>query len=212
MRPRLLIIGAGSRGNAYARAVTQSTDARITAVADPIDFKRTSLGRKYIWGINGEPSEAQSFHNHKSFIQYEQRRRVEEAAGRPVEPGIDGVFICTLDHTHADIIVALQPLRLHIMGEKPLATSLNDCLRIRQSLIPDGSEQERIFSVGHVLHYSPHNMLLRRLLVEDEIIGEIVSMEHTEPVGWWHFAHSYVRLVHCPLRRSWDPWRFARYQ
>lgn len=36
-------------------------------------------------------------------------------------------------------------------------------------------------------------MLLRKLLLEDAIIGELLSVEHTEPVGWWHFSHSYVR-------------------
>lgn len=36
-------------------------------------------------------------------------------------------------------------------------------------------------------------MLLRKLLLEDRAIGELVSVEHTEPVGWFHFSHSYVR-------------------
>lgn len=193
MGPKLLIIGAGSRGNAYARAVTESTEAQITAVADPIAYKRTALGRKYIWGTANNPAPGQIFGSHHSFIHYECQRRIDETNGKPVEPGVDGVFICTLDQTHADIIVALQPLNLHIMSEKPLATNLGDCMRIYRSLRPDGKQQERIFSIGHVLHYSPHNMLLRKLLMEDEVVGEVISMEHTEPVGWWHFAHSYVR-------------------
>ena len=193
MGPRLLIIGAGARGNAYARAVTQSTEAQITAVADPVAYKRASLGRKYIWGSANDPSPGQSFDDHHSFIKYEHYRRTDEANGKIVEPGVDGVFICTLDQTHADVIVALQPLKLHIMSEKPLATSLEDCMQIYRSLRPGGRAQEKIFSIGHVLRYSPHNMLLRKLLVEDEVIGEVMSMEHTEPVGWWHFTHSYVR-------------------
>ncbi|CAI4216748.1 unnamed protein product [Parascedosporium putredinis] len=57
----------------------------------------------------------------------------------------------------------------------------------------DFDNGKRIFSIGHVLRYSPHNMLLRKLLLEDRVVGDICSVEHTEPVGWWHFAHSYVR-------------------
>jgi hypothetical protein len=38
-------------------------------------------------------------------------------------------------------------------------------------------------------------MLLRKLLVEEEVVGEVLSIEHVEPVGWWHFSHSYVRWV-----------------
>ena len=107
---------------------------------------------------------------------------------------MDGVFICTLDETHVEIIVALSPLSLHIMSEKPLATTLADCLKILRSLQPNPKEPPaQIFAVGHVLRYSPHNIMLRKLLLEDDVIGDVISIEHTEPVGWWHFSHSYVR-------------------
>jgi predicted dehydrogenase len=36
-------------------------------------------------------------------------------------------------------------------------------------------------------------MLLRDLVRQQKVIGDILSLEHTEPVGWWHFSHSYVR-------------------
>lgn len=194
---RLLIIGAGARGNAYARAVTESTPASVVAVAEPIRHKREALGKKYIWGRAGQPSGlGQSFTDWKEFAQYEQTRREKEEKGEPVPPGVDGVFVCTLDETHADIIVGLSPLGLHMMSEKPLATTLEDCLRISQCLQPNAAEPpDRIFSIGHVLRYSPHNILLRKLLLEDDVIGDVISMEHTEPVGWWHFAHSYVRYA-----------------
>ena len=191
--PRLMIIGAGARGNAYAEAVTISGKGRIVAVADPIIFKRETLGRKYIWGKH-TPSHDQVFDSWQNFMQYEQYRRLKIEKGEPVATPIDGIFICTLDEMHAEIITALAPLGLHIMCEKPLAITLSDCLRIYRSLQPAGSETPgKVFSIGHVLHYSPHNMLLRKLLREDNVIGEVLSMEHTEPIGWWHFAHSYVR-------------------
>lgn len=193
--PRLLIIGAGARGKAYARAVTESTTASIVAVAEPIRHKRESLGRKYIWGPAGQSAGPdQSFADWKEFAQYEQTRRKKQADGESVPPGVDGVFICTLDETHVEIIVALAPLGLHVMSEKPLATTLTDCLTISRSLQPNPNESPaQIFAVGHVLRYSPHNILLRKLLLEDDVIGDVISIEHTEPVGWWHFSHSYVR-------------------
>ncbi|KLU83639.1 hypothetical protein MAPG_02692 [Magnaporthiopsis poae ATCC 64411] len=36
-------------------------------------------------------------------------------------------------------------------------------------------------------------IILRRLLLQDRVIGEILDVVHTEPIGHWHFAHSYVR-------------------
>jgi len=44
-------------------------------------------------------------------------------------------------------------------------------------------KQGIIFAVGHVLRYSPHNLLLKRLVCDDEIIGEVIAVEHTEPVS-----------------------------
>ena len=192
---RLLIIGAGSRGGAYARAVTESTPAIIASVVEPIPFKREALGKKYIWA-NGPKQEDQEFNDWKDFIRYETTRRRRQEAGERVLPGFDGVFVCVLDEMHAEIITALAPLGLHIMSEKPLATTLSDCLKIYKSLTtaPSG-KPEAIFSIGHVLRYSPHNMLLRKLLRDEEAIGDVISIEHVEPVGWWHFSHSYVRYV-----------------
>jgi predicted dehydrogenase len=193
---RFLVIGAGSRGNAYARAVTTSTPARIHAVAEPHAFKRADFGRKYIWGEKGRPAAGQEFSDWREWLEWETRRR---QAQQPDESeGIDGVFVCTLDETHVEIVTALAPLGLHILCEKPLALSLGDCLSVYKALSPSesgaaASGRDKIFSIGHVLRYSPHNILLRKLLLLDRAIGDIVSLEHTEPVGWWHFAHSYVR-------------------
>ncbi|PBP23602.1 oxidoreductase family protein [Diplocarpon rosae] len=193
--PRFLIIGAGSRGTAYARATGESTNGIIVAVAEPIAYKRKLLGEAYIWGKAG-PSEGQEFEDWKHFLAWEQQRRVKAARGEEAVPeAIDGAFICVLDEMHKEVIMGLAPLGLHIMCEKPLATSLDDCVSIYKALLPalPDTTPSKIFSIGHVLRYSPHNMLLRKLLWEDRVIGEIMSVNHTEPVGWWHFAHSYVR-------------------
>lgn len=193
-RPRILIIGAGSRGNAYARAVTESTSAMVHAVADPISFKRNHLGKRYIWK-DELPEAGQAFEDWRAFLHYEQHRRRKLAVGQTAEPGVDAAFICTLDEQHAEIIIGLASLNLHILSEKPLATTLSDCIEIYASRLPNGptSKPTSIFSIGHVLRYSPHNTLLRQLLLQDRVVGDVISVEHTEPVGWWHFSHSYVR-------------------
>jgi predicted dehydrogenase len=190
--PRILIIGAGSRGNAYARAVGRSTNGILVAVAEPIAYKRQRLGEAYIWGKTG-PSIGQSFEGWKEFLKFEVERREKAGRGEEVPEGVDAVFICTLDEQHVEVIVGLAELELHVMCEKPLATTLADCVKIYNVLRPKGGKQKKIFSIGHVLRYSPHNMLLRKLLLENRVVGEVLSVNHTEPVGWWHFTHSYVR-------------------
>ncbi|CEL07188.1 hypothetical protein ASPCAL10351 [Aspergillus calidoustus] len=200
-----LIIGAGSRGAAYGRAITTSTPARIAAIAEPVPYKRRIFGEKYIWGSDS-PKPSQEFSGWREWIEYEVKRRnasnSRAGSGRPgsgneeEEGGVDGVLICTLDETHIEILTALAEhnlLDLHILCEKPLALSLSDCLSIYAARTKAQSQSQSIFSIGHVLRYSPHNLLLRKLVRVDKVIGDIVSVEHTEPVGYWHFAHSYVR-------------------
>ncbi|VUC19873.1 unnamed protein product [Clonostachys rosea] len=190
--PRFIIIGAGSRGRNYAEAAVKASNGLIAAVAEPHDYKRESLGKTFIWGENEEPKEGQSFSHWAEFVTYELDRRRRVAAGEENVPeGVDGAFICVLDEMHRDVVVALAPLGLHIMCEKPLACSLQDCLDMYKAIRQHSSS--KIFSIGHVLRYSPHNMLLRKLLVEDRVIGDLNSLVHTEPVGWWHYTHSYVR-------------------
>jgi predicted dehydrogenase len=187
--PRLLIIGAGCRGNDFARAIKDSSNGIIVGVVEPIASRREQLGAKYIWNLEG-PADGQEFVDWKDFMQWETLRRARAERGEDVPTGVDGVLVCVQDNLHEEVVVGLAPLRLHLLCEKPLAPTLQACLRIYQALAP--ISRDTIFAVGHVLRYSPHNLLLRQL-IDDDVIGEVTSMEHTEPVGWWHFAHSYVR-------------------
>ncbi|KAI0171954.1 NAD(P)-binding protein [Hypoxylon sp. FL1284] len=191
--PRMLIIGAGSRGRVYGRCTMQSSNGVVVTVCEPDVYKREEYVRSFIWPDSSTPApEGSSFADWRDFIAWEQRRREREAAGEPDVPeGVDAAFVCVRDEMHRDVVVALAPLGLHVMCEKPLATTLADCVDIYRAMAP--WQPTRVFSVGHVLRYSPHNMLLRKLLLEDRAIGDVLSVVHTEPVGFWHFAHSYVR-------------------
>lgn len=195
--PRILIIGAGSRGRAYARAIQSSTDGIVTAVAEPNEYKRRHFGQVFIWGSHGLPSEGTQFDDWHAFVAYEKNRRARILAGEKDVPlGVDAAFVCVLDEIHREVVLGLTKLGgLHIMCEKPLATTLRDCIDMYEALHTNTNArgEQMVFSIGHVLRYSPHNMLLRKLLLQDRVIGDVLSVVHTEPVGWWHFTHSYVR-------------------
>ncbi|KAK6534281.1 hypothetical protein TWF281_005610 [Arthrobotrys megalospora] len=177
LRPRFLIIGAGHRGNAYARAIKSSTNGIVAAVADIHIYKRESLADRH-----GIPENLR-FSDWREILKPESQDIISSSGG------IDGVLICTLDQTHAEIATALIPLGWHVLIEKPLATTYHDCLKIQSAV----QSANVVFAIGHVLRYSPHNRLLHRLLTQDKIVGDIVAIEHKEPIGWYHFSHSYVR-------------------
>ncbi|KAK7537658.1 oxidoreductase family protein [Phyllosticta citricarpa] len=204
--PRILIIGAGSRGRAYAKAISRHTACVIAAVAEPIEYKRKKFARDLIEPPQRESHQEeeevqhrhrQQFSHWRDFVAWEEHRRARVEAGEQGwAQGVDAAFVCVLDEMHREVVEGLAPLGLHVMCEKPLATTLEDCIKIYEAMLGSDHKprwQERVFSIGHVLRYSPHNMLLRKLVREDRVVGDILSVEHTEPVGWWHFSHSYVR-------------------
>ena len=210
--PLVLVIGAGSRGTAYAEAVLEGTNAIIAAVCEPILSKREAFGRKFIWNKGSPAQPEQNFANWKEWVEYEEKRRSMEARGVVVEKGIDAVFVCVLDEMHEEVVCGIAHLGVHICCEKPLSTRLDSCVRMykalnnaKENVAAEGGKKKPIFGICHVLRYSPHNMLLRYLVRDKNIIGDILSIEHVEPVGWWHFSHSYVRYVDPrPTSRSLD--------
>ena len=136
--PRVLIIGAGSRGNAYSKAICASGFGVVVAVADTHQQRRRLLGSKYIWKGEPSPRQGQEFTGWKDYVAYEHLRRSnpDEATARwGLVPAIDTVFVCVLDEMHLEVVTALAPLGLHIMCEKPLATTLDDCLSIYATLL-----------------------------------------------------------------------------
>lgn len=40
--------------------------------------------------------------------------------------------------------------------------------------------------------YTPHTRKIKELVAQ-KAIGEVINIQRVEPVGSWHFAHSYVR-------------------
>ncbi|HEX6444668.1 MAG TPA: Gfo/Idh/MocA family oxidoreductase [Streptosporangiales bacterium] len=165
---RLAIIGAGNRGSAYARLAAASGKARVTAIADPRKTRRKALAAE----VGVDPD--QCFDDWRDLL-----ARPELA---------DAVAVTTLDSDHVEPAVAAAGAGLHLLLEKPMATTESDCARIVEAVERAGV----VCAVCHVLRYTPYSRRLNDVLASGRI-GEVVSVEHLEPVGWWHQAHSFVR-------------------
>lgn len=165
----LLIIGAGNRGAGYASYARLHPDqVRIAGVADPRPPYRQAIAETY-----GVPSEC-VFDDWRA------------AADRP--RFADAVIIATPDALHAEPAIAFAALGYHMLLEKPMAPNAADCRRI----VAAAEQHSILFAVAHVLRYTPYTQQIKALL-ESGAIGDLVSVQHLEPVGYWHFAHSFVR-------------------
>ncbi|MCP9949199.1 Gfo/Idh/MocA family oxidoreductase [Actinomadura madurae] len=98
------------------------------------------------------------------------------------------MIIATQDAEHAEPAIRFAGLGCHILLEKPMATSEADAQRIVEAVERAGV----MLAVCHVLRYTAYTRALAGL-IEDGRIGAPISVQHLEPVGWWHHAHSYVR-------------------
>ena len=107
------------------------------------------------------------------------------------DPSVDWVFIGSWNCYHREHAVAALNAGKHVFCEKPLATTLGDCLAMRKAWERKGMK----FSVGFTLRYSPHYRKIKQL-VDAGKVGKIISMEFNETL---HFDHG--GFIHGDWRR-----------
>ena len=166
---RVIIIGAGDRGTVYASYAAQHPDQlKIVAIAELRESYRNRMAK--VHGIEA----THLFSDWRELINHD------------IEA--DGVVIATQDALHKEPAMAFARKGYNILLEKPMATSEHDCREIVQTAMDAGI----IFAVCHVLRYTDYTVKLKEI-IDSGMIGEVVGMQHLEPVGLLHYAHSYVR-------------------
>ncbi len=165
----LLIVGAGGRGKGYAAFAQEHPErVRIAGVAEPrADY------RQFV---------AATYHLPEKHVFTDWK----EAAGQP--RFADAVVIATQDSMHTEPAIAFAEKGYAILLEKPMAPNEADCFRIVDAV----KRNSNLFAVCHVMRYTQYTQALIGVL-RSGAIGEIVSLQHLEPVGYWHQAHSFVR-------------------
>ncbi|KAK5894398.1 hypothetical protein CesoFtcFv8_011094 [Champsocephalus esox] len=166
---RLIVVGAGCRGEIYSSFGSIHPERlKVVGVADPRKFARTKL---------------QQQHNIVDENIFEDWHTMVDR-----EKFADAVAICTPDRLHKEPAVAFAKKGYHVLLEKPMATTAEDCTAIVEACTQSGV----MLSVGHVLRYDPviHHI---KELIDAGAIGDVTHIQHLEPVGFWHFAHSFVR-------------------
>jgi predicted dehydrogenase len=165
----IIIVGAGGRGRGYARFSKANPERlKIVGVAEPREFYRNEMTQKY----NIPPSNV--------FTDW------QEVADR--EKFADAVIIATDDSMHTGPSIAFAQKGYNILLEKPMAPTEQECRKIIEAV----KANSVILGVCHVMRYTHYTCAIKKLL-DSGVIGDIVSIQHLEPVGFWHQAHSFVR-------------------
>ncbi len=167
---RLAVIGAGSRGRAYSK-YSEIPDSRleIVSVADPDREKLQKFSEMY---------------NISKELQFSSGVELLKA-----NPEVDTILIATPDRTHVQLATAFSEAGYHIILEKPIGIDLKEVNTITNMV---NTHEEQLFGICHVLLYTPLTRTIKEILKAGSV-GEIVSIQHLEPIGYWHYMHSYVR-------------------
>ncbi len=100
----------------------------------------------------------------------------------------DAVFLCTPDPLHYRPALAALEKGYHILLEKPIAQSWEQCNEIAAR----AAECGLIVGVCHVLRYHPYYRKIKTVL-ESGVLGEVISVCHRIEIGTERMAHSFVR-------------------
>lgn len=166
---RVVIIGAGVRGSHLGeQLVSSSIPARIVAVAEPREERRRAFARA---------------HNLPTSAQFPSWEALCDSGLEA-----DAAIVATLDNQHAAPVLACLRRGWHVLVEKPLADTLQDCRLIVKAQRQAG----RVVSVCHTLRYMDAFRRIKQIVAEGTL-GRLIHVEHVEAIGHLRFTHNYVR-------------------
>ena len=143
------IIGAGMIANIHAEAANR-IGSNIVAVHDPQNNRAEEFGEK-----------------HKCEVE----DSVESLVSRD---DIDGVVIAVPNDRHSELAIAALNAGKHVLLEKPMAMSLQQCDEILSARDASGN----VLQMGFVCRYSPAALKAKEL-IDSGVIGEVLHVQAT---------------------------------
>ncbi len=167
---RVLLLGAGLRGlDIYGQWMASHQEfVRVSGVADPNRIRRTKAARLF------DLTEDQLYSTADELL--DQRIPADYA------------FICTQDQLHTSIAVKAMEIGYDIILEKPIGVTEEECLTVYKT----AKRLDRRVHLCHVLRYTGFFGAIKKS-IDEGMIGDIIHIEQSEHISYWHFAHSYVR-------------------
>jgi hypothetical protein len=167
----IVVIGAGNRSGEYLKAMEKYYHGKyeVVGVFDPNPDTRHTYKERY------------NLKENQLFEHYEKLNDFERLA--------DVAIIGTPDNLHyGPAMIALEK-GYDIILEKPISMTLEETIQIGEL---GKKHPNQIVAVCHVMRHSPWVRKIKEI-VDSKVLGEIIDIQHNENIGYFHFAHSYVR-------------------
>jgi len=164
-----ICLGAGNRGSTYCGyALKYPEKMNVVGVAEPIDFRRNYFATTYNIPAN------------QCYNSWEEVFKQPKFA--------DVIIITTPDRMHYEPYVKALAMGYNVLVEKPMAATEDLCI----DMVKRFKQTTSIVAVCHVLRYTPYFKKIKEVLDAGRL-GQVMAINHFEPIGYWHMAHSYVR-------------------
>ncbi len=164
-----ITLGAGSRGNVYGNYGIQfPKELNIIGVAEPITLRNERYTGKHNIPEDNRFTTWEHVFNRPKFA--------------------DAIIISTPDNLHYAPCMRALEMGYDILLEKPIAPTEKEC----RAILALAKKTGRIVAVCHVLRYAPYFIKLKEM-IDSGVIGELISIQHFEPIEHIHMSHSYVR-------------------
>ena len=138
------IIGAGGIARSHMKAIEENDNIRVAAVMD-IDA--------------GRAESAAGEHGARAYTDLDALLADSE---------VEGVIVCTPHNQHGDQVVAAAEAGKHVLVEKPMALTVEECDR----MIAACDRANRILMAGQVMRYYPVSRKVKGMIA-DGAIGEV---------------------------------------
>jgi predicted dehydrogenase len=165
---KLGIIGCGAiTETAHLPAALASSAVELTALCDTSERRLRFLERRFGLGPIG-------FQNHRDLL------------GR-----VDAVILALPNHLHVSLGCEFLSEGIHVLCEKPLATSCDECEQLCQT----ARSANATLAVGYFTRFYPSTELTKELL-ESRFLGDITAFDYEHaPIGGWapHSGYNLAR-------------------
>ena len=163
---RFGLVGYGAWGQHHAHSITAHPGAQLVAIAAPSEASRAAAASAH--------PQAKIFADHRAML---------------AQTKLDIVDIVTPSHTHCEIATTSLDAGCHVLLEKPMALTIDDC----RAMVRRARECGRHLAVGHEFRLSSQWGEIKRI-IERGVIG----------------APQYVlvELLRKPYRPGASGWRY----
>lgn len=151
------VIGCGSLGRVHSEALRELGTMRMAVFCDVVLEKAEALCREF----HGEYA-------------------TDDAAKVFNDPSVDAVYVCTQHDSHATLCRQALAAGKHVMVEKPLALTVEECLEVERAVL---ASRARLMTAFKMRYY---DMLLKaKTLIPNPIMVTMQMMDNRWPDAMW---------------------------